>query len=127
MVKIDKLVAEHIMGGEIRPYSTVIQAAWAVVEKLAEEGIYLEVRRRKTGYTVVPFIKRENKRYGQSPYACVNSDNGWVRNNSVTKAICLAALRAKDIDTKAISHVGKELVEEAIDVCDLTKGGSCGD
>jgi ribonucleoside-diphosphate reductase alpha chain len=27
----------------------------------------------------------------------------------------------------AISHVGKELVEETIDVCDLTKGGSCGD
>ena len=29
--------------------------------------------------------------------------------------------------TTAIKHVGAELVEEAIDVCDITKGGSCGD
>jgi hypothetical protein len=28
---------------------------------------------------------------------------------------------------EAIAHEGEELVEEAIDVCELTRGGSCGD
>lgn len=27
----------------------------------------------------------------------------------------------------AMKHAGKELVEEAVDICDITKGGSCGD
>ena len=27
----------------------------------------------------------------------------------------------------ALSHLGRELVEEQVDVCDITKGGSCGD
>lgn len=31
--ELDALVAEKVMGGELRPYSTDISAAWEVVEK----------------------------------------------------------------------------------------------
>jgi len=126
--KIDALVAEYVIGvplktvfedtyidGERRAlipsfastllntpnyphYSTDISAAWQVVEKLAEAGIYFEIRRRKTGYTAIPFIKREKKRYGQTPYACLDSNKGWVRNKSAPLAICLAALKAVGVE-----------------------------
>lgn len=102
--KIDTLVAEHVMSLELRdglvdmseelnskgcwrepkPYSTDIAAAWEVLEKYLAEGNDIELMYCKE-------------------YGCWNAclvDIAAENGDTAPLAICLAALKAKGIDTR---------------------------
>lgn len=80
-------------------YSTDHNAAFEVVDKLTEGGIYPELRRKLHRWTVVLFIKNPDKS-GYRPKSMIPlaRNGGWVYHKSLLIAICLAALRAKGDD-----------------------------
>ena len=49
--ELDMLVSE-MMGGNFRPYSSDIAAAWLVVEKMRERDLYINIIPQKDGYLV---------------------------------------------------------------------------
>jgi len=88
--EIDALVAEHVMDGDIRPYSTVIQAAWAVVEKMKVHGYERFVLSINNEYPDGVWDAEFGKASGFHVAECGESDTAQM-------AIALAALKAKGI------------------------------
>ncbi|WP_028609218.1 BC1872 family protein [Paenibacillus harenae] len=86
--ELDALVAERVMG-IILPnihnanfYSTDIDAAWELVEKMRDNKIYLDIRVWPDEYQVLPHENENNKLVYE-----------WiVKRKSLTEAICKAAL-----------------------------------
>lgn len=82
--ELDAEVAEFVMDNDYRPYSTVIQAAWDVVEKLnlivaVGQGVYM------AGFPIWQPGKLVEIGYETT-------------TNTAPLAICLAALKAKGRD-----------------------------
>ena len=102
---IDALVAEHVMGYETDSYkdnfksnvgwfsiddwcpSTDIAAAWEVVEKMGESGLFVSVGNTLSGLYVCITCKPNDRK---STIETVSE--------SAPMAICLAALKAKGIN-----------------------------
>lgn len=80
--KIDALIAEKVMDGDIRPYSTVIQAAWEVLITL---GNYYSISCHEV------IIQDEDRGTIQ-----VNILEDTIE--ATCTAICLAALKAKGVE-----------------------------
>ena len=85
--QVDKLIAKHLMDNVLRPYSTVIQAAWDVVEKLVTEGRgfnqwYKETLDGKRVWKVLMEL---------------HGVNYTVTHESAPMAFCLLALKSRGI------------------------------
>ena len=91
--EIDAKIAEHVMGlgPIIKAYSTDIAAAWEVVERLDEE---------EWNVTIYP---RKHESSGSSVVMHKFHHNYHVHGD-IPMAICLAALKAKGIDTSDIDN-----------------------
>lgn len=72
-------------------YSTDIARAWEVVDKLAEEGIRLELNPTDTGWAV-SFLKYEPSQEF-TPWTGIG--HSYTQSMFVPHAICLAALKVK--------------------------------
>ena len=95
--EIDALVAEHVMGNDVRPYSTVIQAAWSVVEKMRAEKFGFKLECGETNWNerstwFAGFGKRLN------PVECEAKYVDTIE--TAPMSICLAALRAKGVEVE---------------------------
>lgn len=105
--EIDKLVAEKVMGYEIRygnivrdgkrsgipPYSQKIEFAWRVVEKLFKDGMIVDV---------LSDIQSQNEyKIGYIVKILDSSSNTIARKNeSAPLAICLAALKSVGVEVE---------------------------
>lgn len=85
---------EHGIAVQLSHYSTEMASAWLVVEKLALEGIRIEINPTDVGYQV-SFLRYDPSQEF-TPWTSIG--NSTVESETAQHAICLSALRVKGIN-----------------------------